>query len=92
MAINQISIRKIVVRDGIFEDYCSKGYFEEKYGLNADVLYQRAVQKDKIAFAIYEQYGQDAGNPIKVIMFVADLEIIVINGSMAKAFPFFKMK
>ncbi|PKP13730.1 MAG: sugar kinase [Bacteroidetes bacterium HGW-Bacteroidetes-3] len=77
-------------RNHDFEYYCSEGYFEEKYGINADVLYQRALQKDKIALAIYEQYGQDVGNVIKAIMFAADPEIIVIGGSMAKAFPFFE--
>ncbi len=77
-------------RNHDFEYYCSEGYFEEKYGINADVLYQRAMQKDKIALAIYEQYGQDVGNAIKAIMFAADPEIIVIGGSMAKAFPFFE--
>jgi glucokinase len=73
-----------------FEYYCSEGYFEEKYGLSADILYQRAIQNDKIALAIYEQYGQDVGNVIKAIMFTIDPEIIVIGGSMAKAFPFFE--
>ncbi|MDO9275503.1 MAG: ROK family protein [Lutibacter sp.] len=77
-------------RDNDFEYYCSEGYFEEKYGINADVLYQRALQKDKIALAIYEQYGHDVGNVIKAIMFVVDPEIIVLGGNLAKAFPFFE--
>lgn len=73
-----------------FEYYCGEGYFEEKYGLSSDVLYQRALQKDKIALAIYELYGQDLGNVIKAIMFTTDPEIIVIGGNTSKAFPFFE--
>jgi glucokinase len=48
------------------------------------------MQKDKIALAIYEQYGQDVGNAIKALIFAFDPEVIVIGGSMAKAFPFFE--
>ncbi len=77
-------------KENDFEYYCSEGYFEEKYGINADVLYQRALQKDKIALAIYEQYGHDVGNVIKAIMFVIDPEIIVLGGNLSKAFPFFE--
>lgn len=77
-------------KDHDYEYYCSEGYFEEKYGLTAETLYQRALKKDKIALSIYEQYGQDIGNIIKAIMFTTDPEIIVIGGNMAKAFPFFE--
>ncbi|MBK5208233.1 MAG: ROK family protein [Flavobacteriaceae bacterium] len=73
-----------------FEYYCGEGYFEEKYGLTSDVLYERALQKDKIALAIYEHYGCDVGNLIKAIMFTTNPEIIVIGGSISKAFSFFE--
>lgn len=73
-----------------FEYYCSEAYFEEKYGLSFGSLYQRALQKDKIALAIYEQYGQDLGNVIKAIMFTADPEVIVIGGNISKSFQFFE--
>ncbi len=77
-------------KDHDFEYYCGEGYFEEKYGLTHKVLYQRALQNDKIALAIYEQYGQDVGNIIKAIMFSTDPEIIVIGGTVSKAFSFFE--
>lgn len=77
-------------RDHDFEYYCGEKYFDEKYGLNSDVLYQRAVKGDKIALAIYEQYGRDVGNLIKTIMFNVDPEIVVLGGSISRAFPYFK--
>ena len=58
--------------------------------MSFDSLYQRALQKDKIALAIYELYGQDLGNVIKAIMFTTDPEVIVIGGNTSKAFPFFE--
>ena len=77
-------------KDHDFEYYCGEMYFEEKYGLHSDVLYQRALKQDKIALAIYEQYGRDVGNLIKTIMFNVDPEIVILGGKISKAFPFFK--
>lgn len=73
-----------------FEYYCGEGYFEEKYGLNFELVYKRALQKDKIALTFLELYGQDLGNLIKAVMFTTDPEIIVIGGNISKAFPFFE--
>lgn len=80
----------IPYRDHDFEYYCSEAYFEEKYGIEAGILYKRALNKDKIALAIYEQFGYDLGNLIKTIMFTTDPEIIILGGSLSKAFKFFE--
>ena len=73
-----------------FEYYCSESFFDEKYGISYDVLYERAKKKDKIALAIFEQYGFDLGNVLKTILYTIDPEIIVIGGSISQAFPFFE--
>ena len=80
----------IPYRDHDFEYYCSEGFFEEKYGIKFELLYNRALKKDKIALAIFEQYGFDLGNIIKTILFTTDPEIIIIGGPISKAFVFFE--
>ncbi len=80
----------IPYRDHDFEYYCSEAYFEEKYGLKYDILLKRAARKDKIALAVFEQYGFDLGNLIKVILFTSDPEIIILGGIISKAFPYFE--
>ena len=77
-------------RDHDFEYYCSIGYFEEKYGLKFELLYKRALKKDKIALAIFEQYGYDIGNLLKTIMFTLDPQIIIIGGIVSKAFEYYE--
>jgi len=77
-------------RDYDFEHYCSKSYFELKYGMKFELLLKRALKKDKIALAIFEQYGLDLGNLIKTILYTTDPEIIILGGTIAKAFPFFE--
>ncbi|MDA3892297.1 MAG: ROK family protein [Salinivirgaceae bacterium] len=80
----------IPYRDHDYEYYCSEAYFKEKYGENFTDFVARANKKDKIALALFEQYGCDLGNAIKTIMFTTDPEIIVIGGKVAKAFPFYQ--
>ncbi len=77
-------------RDYDFEFYCSESYFEEKYGMKFELLYKRVLKKDKIALAVFEQYGFDLGNLIKVILYTTDPEIIILGGKISKAFPFFE--
>lgn len=80
----------IPYRDRDYEYYCGEGYFVEKYGVGFSEFVVRADENDKIALALFEQYGTDLGNAIKTIMFATDPEIIVIGGKVAKAFPHFK--
>jgi glucokinase len=73
-----------------YEYYCSEGYFEEKYGIKADAFLERAEDGDKIALAVFEQFGYDVGNIIKTIMYAVDPDLIVIGGALSKAFPYFE--
>ncbi|RLD90081.1 MAG: ROK family protein [Bacteroidetes bacterium] len=80
----------IPYRNENYEFYLNDAYFEYKYGLSANTLLKRANKKDKIALAIFEQYGYDLGNLIKTVLFSVDPEIVVIGGSLSKAFPYFE--
>ncbi len=80
----------IPYRDENYEFYLNDAYFDYKYGLSANTLLKRANKKDKIALALFEQYGLDLGNLIKTILFSVDPEIVVIGGSLSKAFPWFE--
>ncbi len=80
----------IPYKENDFEYYCSESYFIEKYDVSFDIFFERAKKKDKIALAIFEQYGLDLGNLVKAILFSVDPEIIVLGGSISQAFPFFE--
>ena len=83
-------IGSLPYKDHDFEYYCSEEYFDEKYGMKFDLLYKRVLKKDKIALAVFEQYGYDLGNLIKIIMYTLDPEMIVLGGKISKAFPYFE--
>jgi len=80
----------IPYREHDYEYYCSEGYFDEKYGVKANILLNRAKEGDKIALAIFEQFGYDLGNVIKTIMFAVDPEFLILGGSLSEAFPYFE--
>lgn len=80
----------IPYRDHDYEYYCSENFFEKKYGEKYIEFLTRARDKDKIAIALFEHFGNDLGNAIKTILFAIDPEIIIIGGRMAEAYPFFK--
>ncbi len=77
-------------RDHDLEHYLSDSYFDHKYGLDFEVLLRRAKKGDKIALAIFEQYGFDLANAIKMIMYSVDPEMIILGGHIANGFEFFK--
>ena len=80
----------IPYKDYDYEYYCSTKYFEEKYGLKNEILFNRAKNNDKIALAIYEMFGIDLGNAIKTIMYALDPDAIIIGGRLSEAYDYFK--
>lgn len=80
----------IPYREHDYEYYVSAKYFEEKYGIENNVLFNRAKRKDKIALAIYEYFGYDLGNTIKTILYALDPEVIVVGGKLAEAYEFYE--
>jgi glucokinase len=73
-----------------YEYYCSTAFFDEKYGISFKVWLQRANKNDKVAIAVFEQYGYDLGNAIKAIMYAIDPQAIVIGGQISEAYEYFK--
>lgn len=80
----------IPYRDHDLEHYLSDSYFDHKYGLEFEALLRRAKKGDKIALAVFEQYGFDLANAIKIIMYSIDPEMIILGGHISKGFEFFK--
>lgn len=80
----------IPYKDHDYEYYCNTGYFDLKYGVKYDTLIDRAKIKNKIALAVFEQFGVDLGNTIKTILYSIDPEMIVIGGQIAKAYNYFE--
>jgi len=77
--------------DKTFEDYCSSKFFKHSDGHSAKRLAKMAMgQEDKEALARFNEYGEHIGMLIKRILFTYAPQVIVLGGSISKAYPLFK--
>jgi glucokinase len=75
--------------DKYFEYYASGQYFTNVYNTDGNIVFERANKGDTQAIKMYEEMGMHLGNAIKMIVYALDVELIVLGGSVRKAFPYF---
>jgi glucokinase len=80
----------ISYKDQIIEYYCSGQFFIHEHGIKGQQVFERANRGDKIAKAIFEEYGTHLGEAMKTIMFAVDPEAIILGGSVCQSYLFFE--
>ena len=73
-----------------FEYFCSGHYFTDEFVTTGKDLFIRAKKGDAAAIEIFSMFGTNLGEVIKVIMYSYDPEVIVLGGSVSKAYEFFE--
>ncbi len=76
--------------ESIYEHYCAGQFFTRHVGQTGAEVFQRAVEGDREAVKIFAEFGHHVGQGIKMILYAYDPEIIILGGSVRKAFRFFK--
>lgn len=76
--------------DKNLEYYCSGNFFKLNSKMTGDKLYQSAINNDKKAKQIFNNFGEHMGSTLAIVALAYDPEIIVIGGSVAEAFPLYK--
>lgn len=76
--------------DSSFEDYCSGKFFRKQYHTEAVDLAQKAADGEASALKIFHEFGIHVGHLLEAIMYSVGPEVIIIGGSLSKAFPYFK--
>lgn len=76
--------------DKNYEFYCSSEFFERFHKTTALKAYQKALKGDAGALKIWEEFGNHIGNTIKAVVYSFDPEAVVLGGSIANAYDFFK--
>lgn len=77
-------------RDGIYEHYCAGLFFPRRAGQTGTELYAKAERGDQEALAIFAEFGQHLGEGIKAVLYAYDPGLIVMGGSVRKAFRYFE--
>lgn len=73
-----------------YEYYIGSYFFERTYGFDALTAYKKALSGDLIGIQAFAEFGKHLGAAIQTIMYVFDPEVIIIGGSISKAYEFFE--
>ena len=76
-------------QESILENYCSGLYFIGR-GLDAAAMHDLAEEGDEVAISLWEEFGRHLGQALKIVLYTIDPEIIVLGGSIRKAYRHFE--
>jgi glucokinase len=76
--------------DKDFEFYCSGNFFSAVHNISAFDAFQQAQSGNQHAVRIWTEFGNHLGNALKAVVYAYDPEVIVLGGSVSKAFSFFE--
>jgi glucokinase len=72
------------------EYYSSGQFFKNVYKISGKELFERAKNGDGEAIRIFAEFGSHLGEAVKTVLYAADPEIIILGGSVTKAYRFFR--
>jgi len=75
--------------DKYVEWYASGQFFKNVYKTDGEAVFKNAKEGNKEAIGMYEEMGVHLGNAIKTILYALDVELIILGGSVRRAYPFF---
>jgi len=77
-------------KDHIYEYYAAGQFFKNVYQTSGEIVHQGAQNGDEQALKMFSELGYHLGNAIIAILYSLDPEIIILGGSVSKAYPFYK--
>ena len=75
--------------DQCYEYYSCGQFFMNVYNIEGEIVFENAQNGNADALRMYEEMGKHLGNAIKTILYATDVSLIILGGSVSKAFPFF---
>lgn len=76
--------------DQDLEYYASGNFFEKRYGISAQEASFRMQTDAEVTQGMWDEYAVHIAHALMAVMYAYDPEVIVIGGSLAKAFPYFE--
>jgi glucokinase len=75
--------------DQCYEYYGSGQFFQNVHSIDGETVFIKATDGNKEAIKMYGEMGMHLGNAIKAILYATDVPLIILGGSVSKAFSFF---
>jgi len=76
--------------DGIMENYCSGQFFARVYNKKGKEMFALAKSGEKTAIKAFREFGYHIGNAILNVMYTFDPQVIILGGSVAESYNYFK--
>jgi len=73
-----------------FEHYCSSKFFTHFYNLQGQEVFRMAIEGNRQALSIFEQFAKHLSSVIQVILYSIGPEAIILGGSVSKSYCFFQ--
>jgi glucokinase len=77
-------------KESIFEHYCSGIFFQREFGVSGKRVYEKVQNGETDARSMYEAFGTHLGNGIKAAMYAYDPQLIILGGTIRKAYSYFE--
>ena len=77
-------------RDHTIEHYCSGEFFQREAGEPGDRAFARAARGEEDALRLFHGFGLELGHALLTVIYAYDPELIVLGGSISKAYRFFE--
>ena len=75
--------------NGILEHYCS-GLFFLRQGRDGGQVFTAAMDGQEQARSLWDEFGRHVGEAVKIVLFAVDPEIVIMGGSICRAYRFFE--
>ena len=72
-----------------FYGIISGQFFENVYGEKGEEVFKKAGEGDVRAREMYSEMGAHLGNAIKTMLYAFDTDLIVLGGSVSRAYEYF---
>jgi len=76
--------------DQYVEYYASGQFFKNVYQTDGEDVFKKAHEGDEEALKMYDEMGSHLGRAIKTILYALDVDLIILGGSVRKAWPYFQ--
>jgi len=72
------------------EYYVSGNFFKAFYNTTAREMAEKAYKGDSQAVHAWEEFGHHTGNAVKIVAYAYDPQVIILGGSISKAYTLFE--
>lgn len=73
-----------------YEYYCSGQFFKDELKVSGTEIAKLAANGDSVALKMFDQFGFHLGKFMQAVIYAYDPEMVVVGGSVAGSFSFFR--